>query len=199
MNRRDFGRLSAAAALASAWPGAAQQGVEDRKKVRFSVMLWALEKQAPFDALHGVSGRSRIPGDGTGGRVSKSGLLRASRNDHAQHAQAGPRLRRDERREGGFAVPADRSPSAPVLEHLQAATDLECPQVILLSANVCGALEDAIQFKTSIENLTWLHESRRGEDRHRDRAHRSARESNHLSGQRDRRLSRSFGRSTATT
>ena len=48
MDRREFGRLVAGAALAPAWVSASAQGV-GVKGIRFSFMLWALEKQASFD------------------------------------------------------------------------------------------------------------------------------------------------------
>ena len=49
MNRREFGQLAVGAALAQALLGAQAQGASAPVSQRFSVMLWTLEKQAPFD------------------------------------------------------------------------------------------------------------------------------------------------------
>jgi hydroxypyruvate isomerase len=58
MNRREFGQLAVGAGLAQALPGVSAEGAGVQAetgqavvaaKQRFSVMLWVLEKQAPFD------------------------------------------------------------------------------------------------------------------------------------------------------
>src|SRR5271168_3745088 len=49
MNRRQFSQLIAAASLGKMLPRAHAQASPARNVPRFSVMLWTLEKQAPFD------------------------------------------------------------------------------------------------------------------------------------------------------
>jgi hydroxypyruvate isomerase len=59
----------------------------------------------------------------------------------------------------GFAVPGQTEAfRAQFLEHLQAAVELECPKVILLSGQRVEGLGDGVQRQTSIENLTWAAE-----------------------------------------
>src|SRR5271170_7779938 len=50
MNRREFSQLAAGAALAQTFlSGAAAETAVPSDAFRFSVMLWTLEKQAPFE------------------------------------------------------------------------------------------------------------------------------------------------------
>src|SRR5271170_8427027 len=49
MNRREFSQLAVGASLAQALPWVNAQAVSAPSSPRFSVMLWTLEKQAPFD------------------------------------------------------------------------------------------------------------------------------------------------------
>src|SRR5450631_1932794 len=49
MNRREFGQCMVAAALEKVLPRGDAQTVSSHSGPRFSVMLWTLEKQAPFD------------------------------------------------------------------------------------------------------------------------------------------------------
>src|SRR5271165_6539948 len=49
MNRREFSQLAVGAAVAQTFSRADSQATPAPAGVRFSVMLWTLEKQAPFD------------------------------------------------------------------------------------------------------------------------------------------------------
>src|SRR5271170_63609 len=49
MNRREFSQLAVGASLAQALPWVNAQASSAPASQRFSVMLWTLEKQAPFD------------------------------------------------------------------------------------------------------------------------------------------------------
>jgi hydroxypyruvate isomerase len=49
MNRREFSQLTAVAALAHAMPNIRAQTASLPDGFKFSFMLWALKKQAPFD------------------------------------------------------------------------------------------------------------------------------------------------------
>lgn len=158
MNRREFGRLSAAAALASAWPGAAQQAVEDRGKVRFSVMLWTLETKAPFDRCIDWVAEAGYQGVELVGEFQKwSPAERAA--TLARMRQLGLVFDAMSGVKAGFAVPEETEAfRTQFIEHLHAAKELECPKVILLSGKRVPSLEDGVQRKTSIENLTWAAE-----------------------------------------
>ena len=49
MNRRQFSQLVATASLGHVLPRGYAQTSPSQQGARFSVMLWTLEKQAPFD------------------------------------------------------------------------------------------------------------------------------------------------------
>ena len=145
MNRREFGKLSAGAALVSAWRGAAGQGADEGKKVRFSFMLWALAKQAPFERCVEWVAEAGYQGVELVGEFQKwsptersATMARMRRLGMVFDAMSG--------------VKAFRTQFA---EHLQAATELECPKVILLSGKRVDGLGDGMQRQTSIDNLKW--------------------------------------------
>jgi hydroxypyruvate isomerase len=149
MNRREAGKLMAAALLApqSALAAPATKGV------RFSFMLWALAKQASFDrclemvaaaGYQGVelTGEFRSWSSAERGRVMEKmrslGLV--------VDAMSGVRA--------GFAVPEETSAFAQQFaEHIQMASDLHCPQVILLSGRRVPTLPLEAQRDLAIQNL----------------------------------------------
>jgi len=155
MDRREFGKLSAGAALASAWRVAAAQSADGEKEVRFSFMLWALEKQAPFERCVEWVAEAGYQGVELVGEFQKwsaaersATMARMRRLGMAFDAMSGVKA--------GFAVPEQTEAfRTQFTEHLQAATELECPQVILLSGQRVDGLADGMQRQTSIDNLKW--------------------------------------------
>lgn len=158
MNRREFGKLGAGAAVGSAWLRAAGQSIGSASGVRFSVMLWALEKQAPFDRCVEWVAEAGYQGVELVGEFQKwSSAERAATLARVRglgivfDAMSGVKA--------GFAVPEQKDLfRTQFTEHLQSAVELECPKVILLSGKRVEGLGDAVQRQTSIENLTWAAE-----------------------------------------
>ena len=158
MNRREFGKLGAAAALAASWLNMPAQSVSSAKQVRFSFMLWALEKQAPFDrcvewvAEAGYQGVELVGEFQTWSPTQKSAIMARMRTlGMVFDAMSGVRA--------GFSVPAESDAfRAQFAAHLQAAKELECPKVILLSGKRVDGLAEGVQRQTSIDNLKWAAE-----------------------------------------
>jgi hydroxypyruvate isomerase len=155
MNRREFGRLSAGAAMAAAWRGAAGQGIGGGKEVRFSFMLWALQKQGPFEQCIEWVAEAGYQGVELVGEFQKwspteraATMARMRRLGMVFDAMSGVKA--------GFAVPEQTEAfRTQFVQHLQAATELECPKVILLSGKRVEGIGDGVQRRTSVENLTW--------------------------------------------
>src|SRR5271169_4677333 len=62
MNRREFSQLAVGAAVAQGFSRADSQAAPAPAGVRFSVMLWTLEKQAPFDRCLEIVGEAGYQG-----------------------------------------------------------------------------------------------------------------------------------------
>ena len=158
MNRREFGTLGAAAALAASWLNTPAQSVSSAKQVRFSFMLWALEKQAPFDrcvewvAEAGYQGVELVGEFQTWSPTQKSAIMARMRTlGMVFDAMSGVRA--------GFSVPAESDAfRAQFAAQLRAAKELECPKVILLSGKRVDGLAEGVQRQTSIDNLKWAAE-----------------------------------------
>jgi len=158
MNRREFGKLGAAAALTASWMNMPAQSVSSAKQVRFSFMLWALEKQAPFDrcvewvAEAGYQGVELVGEFQTWSPTQKSAIMARMRTlGMVFDAMSGVRA--------GFSVPAESAAfRAQFAAQLQAAKELECPKVILLSGKRVDGLAEGVQRQTSIDNLKWAAE-----------------------------------------
>jgi len=158
MNRREFAGMGMGAALASVWPVAAQS-VGVTNKVRFSFMLWALEKQAPFDqclewvAEAGYQGVELVGEFQRWSSTEKAGTMaRMRRLGLVFDAMSGVKA--------GFAVPTQTEAfRTQFTEQMRAAKELECPKIILLSGNRVDGLRDGVQRQTSIDNLKWATES----------------------------------------
>ena len=158
MNRREFAGMGMGAALASVWPVAAQS-VGVTNKVRFSFMLWALEKQAPFNqclewvAEAGYQGVELVGEFQRWPSTEKAGTMaRMRRLGLVFDAMSGVKAR--------FAVPTQTEAfRTQFTEQMRAAKELECPKIILLSGNRVDGLRDGVQRQTSIDNLKWAAES----------------------------------------
>jgi hydroxypyruvate isomerase len=155
MNRRKFGQLMGAALATPAW---ARVGIPAREKVRFSFMLWALEKQVSFDRALEIVSEAGYQG------VELVGEFKNWSPDQKQRIKARMRslgLVVDAMSgvKAGFAVPEEAELfRTQFTEHLTAAKELECPQVILLSGRRVAGLDTKAQYNVSVENLKWAAE-----------------------------------------
>jgi hydroxypyruvate isomerase len=158
MNRRKFGQLAVGASLAQALPGVSAQGtnaqaVTAAAKQRFSVMLWVLEKQAPFDRCLEMVAEAGYQG------VELTGQFRKWSPSEAQRVKAkmkslglvfdllsGVKV--------GFAQPDSTAAFLPTIsELLNFCKDLESPQINLRSGNVVEGVERKVQHAAAVENL----------------------------------------------
>lgn len=159
MNRREFSGMAASAALASGLLRAEAQQAGGANRVRFSFMLWALEKQAPFDRCVEWVAEAGYQGVELVGEFQKW--------SPQQRAQVMARMRSlgmvfDAMSgvKAGFAVPEQTEVfRTQFTEHLRAAKELECPKAILLSGPRVEGLAPDTQRQTSIDNLTWAAEA----------------------------------------
>jgi hydroxypyruvate isomerase len=157
MNRRIFAR-NAAAALAlpaglrrNAFAG--EQAGSSDGAARFSFMLWALEKQFPFDRCLEIVASAGYQGVELTGEFQKWSPAEMSRSLSRMKglglvvdSMSGVRA--------GFAVPQETELFfSQFAEHLQFAQKLSCPQVILLSGNRVAGLAQGAQRTMSVENL----------------------------------------------
>ena len=149
MDRRVAAKLVAGTLMAARWVKAAPLVAG----VRFSFMLWALEKQGTFD--------QRLE------MVAAAGYQGVELVGEFQKWAPGERLRVLQKLKtlglvvdsmsgvkAGFAVAADGAAFLTQLqEHLEYAKLFECPQVILLSGNRVDGETAEAQHRTSVENL----------------------------------------------
>jgi hydroxypyruvate isomerase len=158
MNRREFGTMGVGAALASKWRHAAAQGVDGANKVRFSFMLWALEKQAPFDqcvewvAEAGYQGVELVGEFQSWSPAQRAAIMSKMRSlGMVFDAMSGVKA--------GFAVPEQTEAfRTQFTEQMRAAKELECPKIILLSGKRIDGLGAGVQRQTSIDTLKWAAE-----------------------------------------
>jgi hydroxypyruvate isomerase len=158
MNRRDFGKLMASAALVPACERTFAQKTGGAGGVRFSFMLWALEKQAPFDRCLEMVAEAGYQGVELVGEFQKWSpeervriMARMRSLGMVFDAMSGVKA--------GFAEPEQTAAfRTQFVDHLRAAKLLECPKVILLSGKRVDGLQAQAQRQTSIDNLKWAAE-----------------------------------------
>jgi hydroxypyruvate isomerase len=157
MNRRDFGRLAAFAAMARACaPLAAQAG--ETNGIRFSVMLWTIEKLAPFDRCIEIVAQAGYQGVELVGEFQKWSPEERARV-MARMRSLGLVFDAMSGVKAGFAVPEETEMfRTQFTDHLRAAQELECSKVILLSGKRVEGLPAGTQRQTSIDNLKWAAE-----------------------------------------
>jgi hydroxypyruvate isomerase len=152
MNRRKFNQLAMYSTAAQMAPKTSR-GIPASTGVRFSFMLWALSRQGSFErcleivAEAGYQGVELVGEFHTWSPEKKRAVMAQMRSyNMVFDSMSGVKA--------GFASPKQTDVFLTQLaEHLRAAKELECPQVILLSGNRESGLSDQIQRKTSIENL----------------------------------------------
>ncbi len=149
MNRREAAKLMVGTLLAPL----STSPVPTAGGIRFSCMLWALEKQAPFErclelvAQSGYQGVELVGEFRTWSPEERRRMLARLRDlGLVIDAMSGVRA--------GFAVPEDTSLFFEQLEqHLETAVELSCPQVILLSGKRLERLGADVQRDVAVENL----------------------------------------------
>ena len=157
MKRRDFGKLITSAALLPICEKAFAQ-VGNKGAVRFSFMLWALEKQAPFDRCVDMVAEAGYQGLELVGEFQKWSPEETTRFMQRMRslgivvdAMSGVKA--------GFAEPDQTAAfQAQFVDHIQYAKQLECPKVILLSGKKVNGLDPKMQRQTAIDNLKWAAE-----------------------------------------
>jgi hydroxypyruvate isomerase len=150
--------MGVGAALALKWRHAAAQDVGVANKVRFSFMLWALEKQAPFDqcvewvAEAGYQGVELVGEFQSWSPAQRAATMARMRSlGMVFDAMSGVKT--------GFAVPNQTEAfRTQFTEQMRAAKDLECPKIILLSGKRVDGLNAGVQRQTSIDTLKWAAE-----------------------------------------
>lgn len=158
VNRREFAKLGLGSALASGWRANAPAQGRDVTGVRFSVMLWSLAKQAPFEqclewvAAAGYQGVELVGEFQHWTAPQRTEILAKMRRlGLVVDAMSGVKA--------GFAVPLQTAQfRQQFAEQLRAAQELGCPSIILLSGERVEGLEPGAQMRVSVENLKWAAE-----------------------------------------
>jgi hydroxypyruvate isomerase len=153
MNRRTFVQLAAGATLAQPLLTDALHAAANATGFRFSVMLWTLEKQFPFERCVEIAAEAGYNGVQLVGEFQKWTTEDTQRMMSRIHSlglvvdsMSGVRA--------GFSTVSDTEIfMSQVKEQLEAAKRLECPQIILLSGKRMEELSPAAQTQTSAENL----------------------------------------------
>ncbi len=153
MNRRQFGQLAAGATLAQAFSSTAAQPAASAGAFRFSVMLWTLEKQAPFERCIEIVAAAGYNGVELVGEFQKWSP-EDTRRIMARMRSLGMVFDSMSGVEAGFSNPADTAQFFPQLKaQIEAAKRLECPQIILLSGKRAEGVSPDAQQNIAIENL----------------------------------------------
>ena len=153
MHRREFGQLLVGAALGGAFSRGYAQTLPSPSESRFSVMLWTLEKQAPFDRCLEIVAEAGYQG------VELTGQFQKWSSDETRRVMAKMRglgLTFDMLSgvKAGFADPSGATEfMAQVTAQMKAAKELESPQINLKSGNRIDSLSRSAQHAASIENL----------------------------------------------
>lgn len=162
MNRRKFVQLAAGASLAQPLLAEALQSVPtatppdaatDPTRFHFSVMLWTLEKQFPFERCVEIAAEAGYNGVQLVGEFQKwtaEDTQRIMSRIHSSglvvDSMSGVRA--------GFSAASDTDIFISQLkDQLEAAKRLACPQIILLSGKRAADLSPGAQMQTSVENL----------------------------------------------
>jgi hydroxypyruvate isomerase len=152
MNRRKFSQCVMGTAGVLLLPGWANASPTS-ESVRFSVMLWTLETHDPLDRSIDIVAEAGYQGVELVGEFQKwppekKRQVMAQMHSHKLvfDSMSGVKT--------GFAVPQEADLFlAQFAEQLQAAKDLACPQVILLSGNRANGVTMETQRNIAVENL----------------------------------------------
>jgi hydroxypyruvate isomerase len=153
MNRRVFSQLLIGAGMGQLLPRARSQTAPAKSGVQFSVMLWTLEKQAPFDRCLEIVADAGYQGVELVGEFQKWSSEEKQRVLAKMHS-LGLRFDMLSGVKAGFADPDSGSDFLmQVAAQLQAAHELNSPQINLKSGNLIETLPRTAQHTASIENL----------------------------------------------
>ena len=154
MNRRAFNQLAVTAAMAQLLPRAtAQSAAANSDAARFSVMIWALNKQLSFEQAIDVVAAAGYQGIELTGQFQKWSP-EETRKMLAKIHGAGLIIDSMSGVNAGFTDPAGSANFMKQLtEHLHYAKDLGCPQVILLSGKGVEGMSPEAQHSACVENL----------------------------------------------
>jgi hydroxypyruvate isomerase len=153
MHRREFGQLMVGATLGGILSPAYAQTSPSQNGSRFSVMLWTLEKQAPFDRCLEIVADAGYQG------VELTGQFQKWSTDETRRVMAKMRalgLTFDMLSgvKAGFAEPSGATEfMAQAGAQMKAAKELESPQINLKSGNRVDSVSRSVQHAASIENL----------------------------------------------
>src|ERR1700721_556797 len=153
MNRRQFSQLVATATFGPVLPRGYAQTSPPQSGSPFSVMLWTLEKQAPFDRCLEIVAEAGYQG------VELTGQFQKWSSDETRRGMAKMRglgLTFDMLSgvKAGFADPSGAAEfMAQVTAQMKAAKELESPQINLKSGNRIDSVSRSVQHATPIENL----------------------------------------------
>jgi hydroxypyruvate isomerase len=153
MNRRKFSQLLAGATLGQVIPRGHAQTLPVQNGSRFSVMLWTLEKQAPFDRCIEMVAEAGYQG------VELVGDFQKWSSDERKRVMAKMRslgLVFDllSGVKAGFGDPNGSADFlAQVTTQMNAAKELESPQINLKSGNRIDSLSRSVQHSACVENL----------------------------------------------
>jgi hydroxypyruvate isomerase len=153
MHRREFGQLLVGATLGGVLSRGYAQTLPSPSGSRFSVMLWTLEKQAPFDRCLEIVAEAGYQG------VELTGQFQKWSSDETRRVMAKMRglgLTFDMLSgvKAGFADPDGATEfMAQVTAQMKAAKELQSPQINLKSGNRIDSLSRSAQHAASIENL----------------------------------------------
>ena len=153
MSRRQFSQLIAAAGLAKALPRADAQASPSTNGFHFSVMLWTLEKQAPFDRCLEIVAEAGYEGVELVGEFHNW----SADETHRVMAKMGSLKLHFDLLSGvksGFADPNNTSGFLSQLTaQFNAAKELESPMINLKSGPRIDRLSPAAQHTACVENL----------------------------------------------
>lgn len=153
MHRREFSKLLAGAALGRALPRGYAQSLPSQNGSRFSVMLWTLEKQAPFDRCLEMVAEAGYQGVELTGQNQKWSS-EETRRVMAKMRSLGLVFDMLSGVKAGFADPGGASEFlAQASAQMKAAKELESPQINLKSGNRIDNVPRAIQHAASVANL----------------------------------------------
>jgi hydroxypyruvate isomerase len=153
MDRREFGQLMVGATLGGVLSPAYAQTSPSQNGSRFSVMLWTLEKQSPFDRCLEIVADAGYQG------VELTGQNQKWSTDETRRVMAKMRalgLTFDMLSgvKAGFADPSGAAEfMAQATAQMKAAKELESPQINLKSGNRVDNVSRSVQHAASIENL----------------------------------------------
>jgi hydroxypyruvate isomerase len=153
MHRREFSKLLSGATLGGLLSRGYAQTLPTQTGSRFSVMLWTLEKQAPFDRCLEMVAEAGYQG------VELTGEFQKWSSDETRRVMAKMRslgLAFDMLSgvKAGFADPGGGAEFiTQATAQMKAAKELESPQINLKSGNRIENLPRSVQHAASVENL----------------------------------------------